>query len=123
MQGAAAAERFRLISRLSDGFSTAWLCRQLGVARSGFYDWRQRQEAPGKRAAENARLSAEIQVVFQEHRGFNGSPRIHQELRAAGHPVGRHRVARLMQQAQLKARTRRPFRPCSRASKGAAGVI
>ena len=93
------------------------------MARSGFYAWRQRQEAPGKRAAENARLTAEIEAVFQEHRGFYGSPRIHQELRAAGHPVGRHRVARLMQRAQLKARTRKPFRPCSRASKGAAGVV
>ena len=92
------------------------------MARSGFYAWRQRQEAPGKRAAENARLTAEIQAVFQEHRGFYGSPRIHQELREAGHPVGRHRVARLMRRAELRARTRKAFRPCSRASSGAAGV-
>ena len=84
------------------------------MARSGYYAWRQRQEAPGKRAAENARLTAEIEAVFQEHRGFYGSPRIHQELRAAGHPIGRHRVARLMRCAQLKARTRKPFRPCSK---------
>jgi hypothetical protein len=48
----------------------AWLCRQLGVARSGFYAWRQRQEAPGKRAAENAAITAQITAVFQEHRGF-----------------------------------------------------
>jgi hypothetical protein len=33
----AAAERFRLISQLSDHFTVAWLCRQLGEARSGFY--------------------------------------------------------------------------------------
>ena len=101
----------------------AWLCRQLGVARSGYYAWRQRQEAPGKRAAENAVITAEIQAVFHEHRGFYGSPRIHQELRAAGHPVGRHRVARLMQRAELKARTRKAFRPCSRARSGTAGVV
>jgi transposase InsO family protein len=93
------------------------------VARSGFYAWRQRQEAPGKRAAENAVITAEIQAVFQAHRGFYGSPRIHQELRASGRRVGRHRVARLMQRAELKARTREPFRPCSRASSGAAGVV
>ena len=93
------------------------------MARSGFYAWRQRQEAPGKRATESAHLTAEIEVVFQEHRGFYGSPRILQELRAAGHPVGRHRVARLMKRAQFKARSRKPFRPCSRASNGAAGVV
>ncbi|MFM7674885.1 MAG: IS3 family transposase, partial [Synechococcus sp.] len=59
-----------------------WLCRQLGVARSGFYAWRERQEAPGKRAAENAVITAQIQTVFHEHRGFYGAPRIHQELAA-----------------------------------------
>jgi len=101
----------------------AWLCRQLGVARSGFYAWRRRQEAPGKRAAENTRLTAEIEAVFREHRGFYGSPRIHQELRAAGHPIGRHRVARLMRRAELRARTRKPFLPCSKGSGGAAGVV
>jgi len=93
------------------------------VARSGFYAWRQRQEAPGKRAAENAVITAEIEALFQEHRGFYGSPRIHQELRASGRHVGRHRVARLMRRAELKARTRRAFRPCSRAGHGAAGVV
>ena len=35
-----------MIDSLFDRFSTAWLCRQLGVARSGFYDWRQRQHNP-----------------------------------------------------------------------------
>jgi hypothetical protein len=80
----------------------AWLCRKLSVTRSGFYAWRQRQEAPGRRAAENAMITAEIEAVFEEHRGFYGSPRIHQELRAAGLLIGRHRVARLMQRAQLR---------------------
>jgi transposase InsO family protein len=92
------------------------------VTRSGFYAWRQRQEAPGKRAAENALITAEIKVVFWEHRGFYGSPRIHRELRAAGHPVGRHRVARLMQRAQLQARTRKPYRPYHKGRSRASGV-
>jgi hypothetical protein len=62
----------------------------LDVARSGYYAWRQRQEAPGERAANNAVISAEIEAVFEEHRGFYGSPRIHQELRAAGRHVGQN---------------------------------
>ncbi len=68
-------------------------------------------------------ITAEIQAVFQAHRGFYGSPRIHQELRASGRRLGRHRVARLMQRAELRARTRKRFRPCSRARSGAAGVV
>jgi putative transposase len=92
------------------------------VTRSGYYAWKRRQQAPlGQRQAENALITAEIQAVFQEHRGFYGSPRIHQELRATGRSIGRHRVARLMQRAGLRAKTRRAFRPCSKAS-GANGV-
>ena len=48
----------------------AWLCKQLGVARSGFYSWRQRQHNPGRRALENAALTAQVQAVFEQHRGF-----------------------------------------------------
>jgi hypothetical protein len=40
------------------------------VARSDYYAWRQRQEAPGERAAHNALISAEIEALFEEHRGF-----------------------------------------------------
>jgi putative transposase len=100
----------------------AWLCRQLGVARSGFYAWRQRQQNPGPRARENAVLSAKVQAVFDRHRGFYGAPRIHQELRAADHKVGRHRVARLMRCSALKAKTRRGSRPCSNSAGKTAGV-
>jgi transposase InsO family protein len=99
-----------------------WLCRQLVVARSGYYAWRRRQKTPGRRQAENAVLTAEIQAVYEAHRGFYGSPRLHQELRAAGRCIGLHRVARLMRRAGLKARTRRPFRPYKSASRGAHGV-
>ena len=68
-------------------------------------------------------ISAEIEAVFEEHRGFYGSPRIHQELRAAGRHVGLHRVARLMRLNALRAKTRRAFRPCTKASSTACGVV
>jgi len=61
--------------------------------------------------------------VFEQHRCFYGAPRIHQELRATGRLVGRHRVARLMRRAALKAKARRGFRPCRNSSSTAAGVV
>jgi transposase InsO family protein len=100
----------------------AWLCRQLGVARSGFYAWRQRQQNPGPRAQENAAITAQVQTVFDRHRGFYGAPRIHQEIRATGLKVGRHRIARLMRGSSLKAKTRRGFRPCRNQGNRASGV-
>ena len=51
----------------------AWLCRQLGVARSGFYAWRQRLQNPSPRVQENAAITDQIQTVFQRHRGFYGA--------------------------------------------------
>jgi transposase InsO family protein len=92
------------------------------VARSGFYAWRQRQQNPGPRAQENAVITAQVQTVFDRHRGFYGAPRIHQELRSAGLKVGRHRVARLMRCSALKAKTRRGFRPCRHPGNRASGV-
>ncbi|MEA5398443.1 IS3 family transposase [Synechococcus sp. BA-124 BA4] len=112
-----------MIDQLAACYSVCWLCRQLGVARSGYNTWRQRQEAPGKRAAENAVITAEIVAVFEQHRGFYGSPRVHQELRSSGRQIGRHRVARLMRRAELRARTHKAFRPCAKASRGACGVV
>lgn len=111
-----------MIEILSDRFSVAWLCRQLGVARSGFYAWRQRQKSPSCRALENVVLTVQVHAVFEQHRGFYGAPRIHQELRATGCLVGRHRIARLMRLAALKARTRRGFRPCRNSGQKASGV-
>jgi putative transposase len=101
----------------------AWLCRQLGVARSGFYAWRQRQQNPGPRALESAAITVQVQTVFERHRGFYGAPRVHQELRAAGLKVGRHRIARLMRCSALKAKTRRGFRPCRNSGSKTAGVV
>ena len=40
------------------------------MARRGFYASLQRQEAPGNSAMGKAAITAEIEAVFQEHRGF-----------------------------------------------------
>jgi len=93
------------------------------VARSGFYAWRQRQHNPGPRAQENAAITAQLQAVFERHRGFYGAPRVHQELRAAGLKVGRHRIARLMRCSALKAKTRRGYRPCRNTGNRASGAV
>ena len=92
------------------------------MARSGFYAWRQRQHNPGPRARENKAITAQVQAVSDRHRGFYGAPRIHQELKAAGLKVGRHRVALLMRCSALKTKTRRGFRPCRNHGSKASGI-
>lgn len=79
-------------------------CRVLGVSRSGYYDWVKREEAPpAGRRAENLELVAEIAAIHKRLPGY-GSPRVHAELVAGRHRVGRHRVARLMREHGIRAR-------------------
>jgi putative transposase len=84
------------------------LCRCLDVSTSGYYAWRGRDESA--RSREDRALVVRIRASFAESRKTYGSPRIHQDLREAGHRVGRKRVIRLMQQEGLEARVRRRYR-------------
>jgi len=86
--------RYRFIQAEKAVYPVGVLCRVLDVARSGFYAWRQRPMS--RRAQENQGLVTQIRACYQASRGRYGSPRIHQDLRAHGLQVGRHRVARLM---------------------------
>jgi putative transposase len=79
------------------------------VTPAGFYAWRRRGESA--HAEQDRRLSAEITRLFAQHRERYGSPRIHRLLVAAGWPVGRRRVARLMRGAGLRAKAVRGYRP------------
>lgn len=77
------------------------MCRVLDVSESGYYAWRKRE--PGQRERENERLTEQITRAFHQGRGVYGSPRVQAELRAQGMKCGKHRVARLMRQAGLRA--------------------
>ena len=88
-------------------FPVAFMCRQLQVARSGFYAWCRR--GPSRRVVADRRLLPHLRAEFDRSRGRYGSPRLHRELQAAGHDVGRHRVARLMREDGLRVRVRRRY--------------
>ena len=82
--------------------------RVLEVSRSGYYSWAKHQ--PGVRQRENERLLIDIQQAYRRGRGTYGSPRITAELRSNGIPCGKSRVARLMKQNGIKAKTKRRFK-------------
>jgi putative transposase len=84
------------------------LCNAVGVSRSGYYAWC--RGVPSQRELDNRRVVTEIRAIHAEHRERYGSPRVRAELRDRGLEVGKHRVARLMQENGLRARPRRRFR-------------
>jgi putative transposase len=79
----------------------ALLCRVLRVHRSGYYAWLKQPQSD--RAVEDARLLVKIHRFHEESGGAYGSPRIFKDLREDGETCGRHRVARVMKQARVKA--------------------
>src|SRR6185436_9602238 len=85
------------------------MCRVLGVAPSGYYDWL--KQPLSDRAREDARLLRLIRASFVASHGIYGAPRVFLDLREAGDTCSTHRVTRLMRQADLRAlhgyRTRR----------------
>ncbi len=88
------------------------LCQALDVSVSGYYAWKQRPTS--EHCREDARLSAEIQQLFLEHRQVYGSPRIHAVPRTRGMPCSRKRVVRLMQQLGLSAGRKRSRKPTTK---------
>jgi len=100
--------RFRFIEAEKANYPVAALCRNLRVTRSGFYAWRQRPLS--RRELANGAALVHIRAIYRRHRQNYGSPRVLGELRDEGIEVGRHRVARLMRQDGLRAKTARKFR-------------
>jgi transposase InsO family protein len=82
------------------------MCRVLEVAPSGFYAWRTR--APSARAQADAQVLGAVRAAHAESDGTYGAPRVHGEVRAVGHHVGKKRVARLMRDAGLHGLSSRP---------------
>lgn len=80
----------------------------LGVARSGYYKYRNKQ--PSKRQKENDVLLQTIRAIHKMSRQTYGSPRIHAELKAQGFQCSRPRVARIMQKDGMAAKMSRIFK-------------
>jgi len=95
--------RYRVIQEYDRRYPIRLMCRALAVSSAGYYAWRARPEST--QAVANRMLLATIRVLHQESRQTYGSPSIWRALRAQGHQVGEHRVARLMRHDGLRANT------------------
>jgi putative transposase len=91
---------YKLIEAHRTNFPIPLMCRMLGVSKSGYYDWRDRQ--PSRRSREDGALTAKIREIHRRSRETYGCPRIHAELRSLGMCCSRKRVARLMPEAGLR---------------------
>jgi putative transposase len=92
--------KFAFIAAEKASAPVAVLCKVLDVTRSGFYAWEERGRS--SRSSEDAKLTVHILAAFKVGRGAYGSPRVHDELKAAGIAVSRKRVARIKRELGLE---------------------
>jgi len=100
--------KFAFIDAEKAQFRVGWMCRRLGVSRSGYYAWHGRPAS--RHAVRDQRLTVLVREAFERSRRTYGSPRLHAELAAQDERVSRKRVVRLMQQEGLVARQRRRYK-------------
>lgn len=86
-----------------------FMCQQLEVSPSGFYQWLQAQASPRQQWRQE--LKVQIQQVYAQHAGRYGAPRIAQELNDLGICCNRKTVAKLMRQQQIRAVMSKRFIP------------
>lgn len=89
-------------------FPVEKMCQVLNVSRSGYYD--ALKGSVSSRARENGQLLSLIREEHSKSKQRYGSPRISQALKAREVQVSRPRVARLMKQACIRAKTAKRFR-------------
>ena len=100
--------RFAFIQAHARIWHVRTMCRLLEVSRAGYYAWSARPLC--ERVKEDWLLSEKIRRIQQRVRQRYGTPRVRMELRALGFRCGKTRVARLMRETGLQAKSRPQFR-------------
>ena len=100
--------RYRAIQEQDRRYPIRLMCRALAVSPAGYYAWLERPES--SRAKQNRTMLSAIRVIHRESRETYGSPSIWNVLVKQGHRIGEHRVARLMRQDGIRAKTVKKWR-------------
>lgn len=99
--------RYAFIRAHQYEYTISKMCAVLDVSSSGYYDWRDRPES--LRTQRNTHLVKLIKHHHGASRHTYGSPRIHQDLVAAGESVSLNRVSRLMRANGIQSKMAKKF--------------
>ena len=100
--------KYAWIEDYRDLFSVTRMCRQLGVSRTGYCQWRTRPAS--ERSMANAALDAQVAAIHAGSKRSYGRPRIVRDLRKQGTPVSHERVRNSLKRQGLRPVYKRPYR-------------
>jgi putative transposase len=100
---------FAFVAKHRHIWPVSWMCKVLGVSRSGFHAWLRRPISA--RASYNAKLVVEIDKSFKASDRTYGARRVWRDVLEDGLACGLHRIERLMRQNALRARPKRRGKP------------
>lgn len=84
------------------------MCTVLAVSRAGFYAWRKRPES--QRKCDDKHFLTIIKDRFKKSRKTYGYRRIHDDFIDLKEHCGKHRIARIMKENDIRPKTKRKFK-------------
>jgi len=96
-------------------FPVGKMAKLLKVSCAGYYKHINRKES--LREKESKELTQAIKFIHEENRGVYGSPRIHAVLNGQGRKCSRKRVAKIMKENGIQAKTKRRWKTTTKATK------
>ncbi|WP_232471728.1 IS3 family transposase [Salmonella enterica] len=93
--------KYRFINDHREIWSIVTMCRDLKVARAGFYVWLHNPVSAGEK--DNQRLLELIRDSYTLSGGVYGYRRVHGDLREIGEACSRNRVAKIMRKNRIQA--------------------
>ncbi|MDP3010596.1 MAG: IS3 family transposase [Methylococcales bacterium] len=100
--------KYAWILEQSVDYSVALLCSVLSVSRSAYYAWTTAAES--RKAKRDKELKTVITAAFTQNRAVYGTRRLKKALENQGEYASRRRIGRIMQEAQLRCKTKRRFK-------------
>ena len=100
--------KFEFMKKWSIEFPIEKMAKVLNVSKSGYYSFL--KSPMSSRKVKNLRLVEKIKQIYLEGREIYGSPRIYRELIKLGESCSRKRVAKLMKENKIIAKTNRQWK-------------
>ena len=107
--------KYAFVKEHAQQYPVRRLCKVMQVHHSGYYAWL--LDPLSARAQDDERLSALLRQAWLECGRVYGYRKLHLDMRDAGEPCGKHRVARLLKRAGLRAQRGYGRRPRHRGGK------